>query len=163
MTLSFDAELSEGEHFSAVSGPSPTVHGCLYLPLRESLRVPAGAELTLRFCGIQVGADYTWTWECAVADPAGVVHRTSRQSTLSAVALPHARIAALSELHRPSLGVDGRRARDTIAAADGVRTSKEIAAMLAASAELGLAGEAEALEWVQRLVPLLEGGAADQL
>lgn len=160
----FDAELSEGEHFSAAPGPEQTVHGSLYLPLREPLAVPAHAELSLRLCGIQMGGDYAWTWECAVAEAGGgAVMRTARQSTLGAVAVTKARLASMSELHRPSLGAEGRRLQALIALTDGVHSSGQIVTILAASADLAFSDESEAFDWLQRSLQLLETGAAEEL
>ncbi|MEK7240179.1 MAG: hypothetical protein AAB224_06295, partial [Gemmatimonadota bacterium] len=160
----FDAELSEGEHFSSAPGTEQSVHGCPYLSLREPLAVPARAELALRFRAIQTATDYAWTWECTVtgSDGSGVV-RTARQSTLGAVAMTRERLSAMSELHRPSLGVEGRRWRDAIALIDGQLSSREIANALARTGDFGCASESEAFDWLQGTLQVLESGAATKL
>lgn len=158
----FDAELSEGERFSSAPGTEQTMHGCLYLPLREPLSVPSHADLSLRFCAISVAGDYAWTWECAVAN-AGAVVRTPRQSTLGALVLTGARLAAMSELHRPSLGMEGRRWRDAIASMEGGRSTREIAAALAAAPDHGFRSESEAFDWLQRTLQVLEPDAVTEL
>lgn len=160
----FDAELAEGERFSSAPGPEQTTHGCLFLPLREPLSVPRDADLSLRFCAIPVAGDYAWTWECAVANAGGgAVVRTPRQSTLGGLALTKARLAAMSELHRPSLGMEGRRWREVIASVDGGRSSREIAAALAAAPGHHFRSEAEAFDWLQRTLYVLELDAAREL
>lgn len=85
--LWFDAELSGGERFTSCPGPEQSVHGCLYLPLREPLCVPVGTELALRFGGIPAGGDYTWTWECAVRSAGHEEQRTPRQTSFGLLAL----------------------------------------------------------------------------
>lgn len=160
----FDAELSEGECFSTAPGPGQTVHGCLRLPLRDPLPVPARAELALRFCAFPAAGDYAWTWECSVSDAnGGAVVRTPRQSTLGALALSRPRLAAMSECHRPSLGIEGRRWRDAIALTDGERTTGEIARALSTAADLEFRSETEAFDWLQRALPVLETGGAEKL
>jgi SAM-dependent methyltransferase len=160
----FDAELSEGERFSAAPGPEQTMHGCLYLPLREPLSVPSRAKLALRFCAVQVAGDYAWTWESSVTNAdGGGLRRTPRQSTLAAFALTKARLAAMSELHRPSLGPEGRRWRDAIALIDGQHSSREIANALARTGDFGCASESEAFDWLQGTLQVLESGAATKL
>ena len=160
----FDAELSEGERFSSAPGPGQTVHGCLYLPLREPLAVPPRAELALRFCAIPVAGSYVWTWECSVADVHGrTVVRTPRQSSLGALPLTKARFAAMSELHRPMLGPEGQRWREAISLVDGARSTGEIASALVAAADLGFSSDSEAFDWIQRALPVLESGAATKL
>lgn len=161
--LWFDAELAEGEGFSTRPGPEQTIHGCLYLPLREPLTVPAGAELALRFCGVQVSRDYTWTWECAVTGAGERVVRTPRQSAFGGVALTPARLAAMSELHQPTLGLEGRRLGATIGLMETPRRSGDIAAALAAEPALEFSSQSDAFDWLQRELPGLESGAAKRL
>ncbi len=158
--LWFDAELAEGEAFSAKPGPQQSVHGSLYLPLREPLAVPARAELALRFCGVQVSGDYRWTWECTVAAGDGVaVRRTTRQGALGGVALTPARLAGMSELHRPMLGRNGRRLLALIELMDARRSSGDLAAALAAAPSLGFSTEPDAFDWIQEMLPNLESGS----
>ncbi|MHB0962463.1 MAG: 50S ribosomal protein L11 methyltransferase [Gemmatimonadaceae bacterium] len=161
--LWFDAELAEGEGFSTRPGPEQTIHGCLYLPLREPLTVPAGAELALRFCGVQVSREYTWTWECTVTGAAEQVVQTPRQSAFGGLALTPARLAAMSELHQPTLGLEGRRLRAAIGTMETPRRSGEIAAALAAQPSLAFYSQADAFEWLQRVLPGLESGSAKAL
>lgn len=161
--LWFDAELAEGEGFSTRPGPEQTIHGCLYLPLREPLTVPADAELALRFCGVQVSRDYTWTWECAVTREGERVVRTPRQSAFGGVALTPAKLAAMSELHQPALGLEGRRLGATIGLMETPRRSGELAAELAGQPSLGFTSLSEAFDWLQRVLPGLESGAAKEL
>lgn len=161
--LWFDAELAEGERFSTRPGPEQSIHGCLSLPLREPLVVPAGAELALRFCAVQVSGEYTWTWECTVRERGDRTVRTPRQSAFGGLALTPARVAAMSELHRPTLGLEGRRLRAAIELIEALRQSGEIAADLAAQGSLGFANAVEAFDWLQRALPALESGAARRL
>ena len=162
--LWFDAELAEGERFSSKPGPGQSVHGSLYLPLRAPLVVPEGAELSLRFCGVQANADYVWTWECTVGDTrTSASERTVRQSTLGALGLSPARLSALSEAARPSLGLEGRRWHDALSLVDGQRSWREIADELVQSGELGFAGSAEAFDWLQRVLNVLVAGKVTQL
>lgn len=161
--LWFDAELAEGEGFSTRPGPEQTIHGCLYLPLREPLVVPAGAELALRFCGVQVSREYTWTWECSVSRAGESTVRTPRQSAFGGLALTPARIAAMSELHQPTLGPEGRRLRAVIQLMETPRQSGEIATALAGERALEFANASEAFDWLQRVLPELESGAAKRL
>jgi hypothetical protein len=160
----FEADLTGGEHFSSASGPEQTVHGCLYAPLREPLAVPARAELSFRFCAVQVSGAYAWTWECAVADrDSGKRTRTPRQSSLGALATTRARLAARSELHRPVRGVEGRRWLAALDLMDGGHTSREIAAALAALPAAELAAESAAFEWLQHALQVLESGDVEEL
>ena len=160
----FDAELSEGEGFSAAPGPEQSVHGCLYLPLREPLPVPARADLALRFCAIQAATDYAWTWECTVTGSDGSeIVRTARQSTLGALAVTRGRLSAMSELHRPTLGAEGRRWRDAIALIDGQHSSGEIANALVRTGDRGCTSESEAFDWLQSALQVLESGDATKL
>ncbi|MHB8838652.1 MAG: hypothetical protein ACYC7F_06830, partial [Gemmatimonadaceae bacterium] len=154
--LWFDAELAGGERFSTRPGPEQTVHGCLYLPLREPLAVPARADLSLRFVGVPVAGDYVWTWEAAfgATDHASAT-RTPRQSSLGGLTLSPSRIAVMSELHRPFLGGEGQRVRATVALVDGIRTSGAIAAELAANPTLDFSTEVDAFDWMQRVLPML--------
>lgn len=161
--LWFDAELAEGEGFSARPGPEQTIHGCLYLPLREPLTVPAGAELALRFCGVQVNREYTWTWECAVSGAGESSRRTPRQSAFGGLVLTPARLAAMSELHQPTLGLDGRRLRAVIELMEVPRQSGDIAAALASQRALGFTNGSDAFDWLQRVLPKLESGSAKLL
>lgn len=160
----FEAELSEGEGFSGAPGSGQSVHGCLYLPLRERLVVPPRGELGLRFCAIRVPDGYTLAWECTVSSTGGgAVTRTPRQSTLASLAARPGRLAALSETYRPSLGEDGRRWREAVALIDGGRSSRDIAAALAAAPDLGFRSDSDAFEWLQRTLRVLESGGASEL
>jgi SAM-dependent methyltransferase len=161
--LWFDAELAEGEWFSTRPGPEQTIHGCLSLPLRAPLQVPAGAELALRFCGVQVSREYTWTWECTVSGSGEPVVRTPRQSSFGGLALTPARLASMSELHQPSMGLEGFRLRATIALMEAPRTSGDVAAALASQPSLAFASVPEAFDWLQRVLPGLESGSANAL
>ncbi|MHB1097530.1 MAG: SAM-dependent methyltransferase [Gemmatimonadaceae bacterium] len=161
--LWFDAELAEGERFSSRPGPEQTIHGCLYLPLREPLTVPAGAELALRFCGVPVSHEYTWTWECAVAGVGERVARTPRQTSFGGQPLTPARLAAMSELHQPTLGMEGHRLRAILGLMETPRQSGEIAAALAAQPSLAFSSQTEAFDWLQRVLPGLESGSARSL
>lgn len=161
--LWFDAELAEGEGFSTRPGPEQTIHGCLSLPLRAPLQVPAGAELKMRFCGVQVSREYTWTWECTVSGSGEPVVRTARQSSFGGLALTPARLAAMSELHQPSLGLEGVRLRAAIALMEAPRTSGEIADALASQQSLRFGSVPEAFDWLQRVLPELESGSAKML
>jgi len=162
--LWFDAELAEGEHFSSQPGPGQSVHGSLYLPLRAQLVVPEGAELSLRFCGVQADADYVWTWECTVGDSRTPAHaRTVRQSTLGALGLSPARLSALSDAARPSLGLEGRRWHDAMSLIDGQRSWREIADALVRAGDDGFATSAEAFAWLQRVLNVLAAGEVTEL
>ncbi|MFA6167281.1 MAG: 50S ribosomal protein L11 methyltransferase [Gemmatimonadaceae bacterium] len=161
--LWFDAELAEGEGFSTRPGPEQTIHGCLYLPLREPLAVPAGAELALRFCGVQVSRDYTWTWECTVTRAGASVVRTPRQSALGGLALTPARLAAMSELHQPTLGLEARRLRAVIDLMEVPRQSGDLAVVLAAQRALEFTNGSDAFDWLQRVLPQLESGTTRML
>ena len=156
----FDAELAGGERFSSRPGPQQTVHGCLYVPLTTRLDAPAGSELSLRFCGVPVGEDYAWVWESAVGDGNGrVTVQTSRQASFGTIALTPARLAAMSLLHRPALGLEGERLRQLIACVDGNQSSGEIAAKLAADAHNQFGSSEEAQVWLQQALPWLEAGS----
>ena len=160
----FDAELAGGERFSSAPGPDQTVHRCLYLPLRETLAIPGGVDLTFRFCGIHAGERYSWAWESALADVAGnVLRRTPRQSSLFASALTPMTLRSLSEQHRPVLGPEGQRWRAADHLVDGTRSSHEIADALAAAPSNGFDSAAEALNWLTQALRLLESGVVEQL
>ncbi len=161
--LWFDAELAEGEWFSTRPGPEQTIHGCLSLPLRAPLQVPAGAELALRFCGVPVSREYTWTWECTVSGSSEPSVQTPRQSSFGGLALTPARLAAMSELHQPSLGLEGFRLRAAIALLEAQRTSGEVAAAMASQPSLGFGSVPDAFDWLQRVLPGLESGTAKPL
>jgi SAM-dependent methyltransferase len=161
--LWFDAELAEGEGFTTRPGPEQTIHGCLYLPLREPITVPAGAELALRFRGVQVSREYTWTWECAVRAAGERVVQTPRQSAFGGLPLTPARLAAMSELHQPRLGLEGRRLRAAIGLMEAPLASGDIAASLAAQPALEFSSQSDAFDWLQRELPGLESGAAKRL
>ncbi|MBM3907611.1 MAG: 50S ribosomal protein L11 methyltransferase [Gemmatimonadetes bacterium] len=159
----FDAELAGGERFSSAPGSEQTLHRTLYLPLRHSITAPAGGELSLRFCAVQTAGEYTWVWECAVAGPDGrEVVRAARQSSLGALAFTPALLAKGSELHRPSLGLEGRRVQATILLAEAARSVGEIAAALAAQPALAFASRQAAFDWLQRTLPWLEAGSVVQ-
>jgi protein arginine N-methyltransferase 1 len=154
--LWFDAELAEGEAFSTRPGPAQAVHGSLYLPLREPLTVPSRSDLSLRFCGHPTSPDYTWTWECAVAGEDGHGVRTSRQSALGGLVVTPARLAASSELHRPVLGLEGRRLGALVALVESSRSTGEIAAAMVTRPTLEFSDEADAFTWVMHTLPRLE-------
>lgn len=156
----FDVELAGGERFSSKPGPRQTSHGCLYLPLPEPLDVPAGAELSLRFCGVPAGDDYAWVWECAVSDGAGrVAVRTPRQASFRSNALSPARLAAMSMLHRPALGLEGERLRQVLALIDGKVSSTELAVALTAHPRLEFGSSEDAQVWLQQALPWIEAGS----
>lgn len=159
----FESELWGGEQFSAGPGPEQTVHGCLYLPLLEPMPTPRGSDLGLRFCAIPAGTDYTWTWECRLDTSSAETIHTPRQSSLSGLVLTPQRLRSLSESHRPTLGREGQRFSAATALADGVRTTGEIAAALAAAPGLGFASASAAFDWLQRVVLVLESGRATRI
>ncbi len=161
--LWFDAELAEGEGFSTRPGPEQTLHGCLYLPLREPLTVPAGAKLALRFCGVPVSREYTWVWECAVTEGDERVTKTPRQSAFGGVTLTPARLARMSELHEPTLGLHGQRLHAAIELMETPQPSGSIASALAAQKSLGFASQSAAFEWLERVLPALESGSPKSL
>ena len=158
----FDADLAEGEAFSAHPGSGQSVHGSLYLPLREPLAVPPGAQLALRFRGIEVGEDYLWSWECEIGTGSGsVLARTPRQSTHGALGVTRDRLSARSDQHRPALGPEGRRWRDAISLIDGQRSAGEIAQLLR-RADAPSDGE-DVGEWLRKVLDLIESGEVRQL
>ena len=161
--LWFDAELGEGERFSSRPGSEQTIHGCLYLPLRQPLAVPAGADLALRFWGVQVSREYTWVWECAVTEGDERVTRTPRQSAFGGVTLTPARLARMSELHEPTLGLHGQRLRAAIELMETPQPAGSIAAALAAQRSLEFASQSAAFEWLGRVLPTLESGSPKSL
>ncbi|MBA4070293.1 MAG: hypothetical protein C0497_00395 [Gemmatimonas sp.] len=159
----FESELWGGERFTAKPGLEQTVHGCLYLPLRAPLQVRAGREFGLRFCGIPVDSDYTWAWECQFRDASGGLVALPRQSTVSTLVRTAARLRAMSEEHRPTLGLEGRRWKAALSLAESGLSSGEIAAALSGETSNRFRTPREAFDWLQRVVAALESSEAVRL
>ncbi|MBI2407094.1 MAG: 50S ribosomal protein L11 methyltransferase [Gemmatimonadetes bacterium] len=161
--LWFEAELCGGERFSAAPGPAQSVHGCLCVPLRESLAVVAGDRLGLRFWAVPVGSDYTWAWESWTQREAGARMHGPRQTPLPSICMDPYLLEFVSAAHRPRLGREGLRWQAAIGLADGLRSNREIAVALAASPQLGFSSESAAAGWLHQFVMTVEAEAVRKL
>jgi len=149
LLLWFDTALVPGIELSNAPSAPPALYGQAFFPFRPAFTLRRGDRLRIELRAVLAGDDYAWSW--MADDDAG---HAARHTTLRALPLDPAALAARSDQFTPRRSEEGEIIAALLDAADGRKTFGDLARVLHDRFPERFVTEQSALDYASRLEDL---------
>lgn len=134
LSIWFDGELAGGAWLRNAPGEPGLVYARTFLPFERPLEVRAGDRIEGEIAFLYVSGEYVSTWEATVTPGTSGERpvQRARHSSFNALAISASRLERLSLDHRPPRTAHVAALGEILQFVDGVRSVREIGALLRA-------------------------------